>query len=1248
MASHGVFAAVFTYQAEEGGSELSFNEGDEVVVLDQSGDWWYATCQGREGWVPPAFLRPIAQVGEAAPAQGGEEGGTLEAPVGAQVSAAVGEEEALPQRAGGAPPATGAPPPLPARPKTGQDSGGSGAIASLASALATALPEDSRPTTFTRTPPPSTRQNPSDRVKSEGFYTGLDAHQRLQLRDQAVHELYSEEQDFADTLQEFLGSVDADLRREETDFTSRLVNHPVVAVALNAMSEIHALSSELLQALREWQNMFKAGNADDGFEWLVKEFLKLGSTLHIYGQYILSEAPMVNLLAQQARQLNAYLANHPLPHKSMSMEDYIAMPLDHWNSYREALEHLHHLSGAAGDTALAQALSGISRATEEIEGQVEMRERQVAVLRVQNRFLGYVDLFKPNRRLVAEGEIFEVLLPSQRRRRVSVFLFDDTLVLAVHRAAGLQLSSALDLARCLISLVDDTPKVQHAFKVEVSVPLQRLARTGSDVAMANAAASKGFSFPGMGIVGLSSKKEGKSSHQDQPQAVTVCAHSEDSKEEWIALLQAACSEAKEREEQALALKKAAQEREREERRKQNNDPSYLTDPGVPEYLQLAGQLLRRERQYQSNLKQMSTYLITPLDNLAQGVAHDAHTKDEVSGSKSILSAVVVGSRRRQGLNSKKDALATPDMAIFMSVIHSIIAINQAATEELHRRLSAIATKASEQGGAVEGEKLSLSDLVHTRTLAQSYTTYTRVLGPAAEVLSSSVFADVAEDIESHLAPLSTREHLEQPVLFLPFLESHVAAILESMPEEHGDRSSLAVAHSKLSEICATMRVTLEERRNFEQIRTIKNSIMSGALFTDDIVENLFDDGRRKFVREGQLIKVCRRDNKLFQFWLFNDTLMYGSPLANGVYQFHRALQLDQTRLVKSTAYEAGFEIRNPVKSFILLAADAEERDEWVEDIVKSIKDHASASPRASTEAQQETGMDDYYSQKKEAPIWSPDTADSKCCVCGQSFSMIRRRHHCRLCGRHVCANHSKGRVVIEAIDASKKQRVCDNCTLVHAKNSKISMPRGRSSVDARPLSAELSEDVYFHAPEATIAGTFLHQPLSAPGPPTARGSGSEGPPPVPPRVSSIGAHGSPPPPALPPPPPPRPKSFLPTPPPLPPMKTNQPRPPAPPPAVPPRPASVKGGGDRAPPPRPPKPAGLGSALSAREPPRASTEETMVAELGLGHGSMERRRSSTRRKSLILSTALNNPHAFPTASPALSDDEESNASDEVFV
>ena len=46
------------------------------------------------------------------------------------------------------------------------------------------------------------------------------------------------------------------------------------------------------------------------------------------------------------------------------------------------------------------------------------------------------------------------------------------------------------------------------------------------------------------------------------------------------------------------------------------------------------------------------------------------------------------------------------------------------------------------------------------------------------------------------------------------------------------------------------------------------------------------------------------------------------------------------------------------------------------------------------------------------PRWEPDAAVSKCPICGTNFSFWYRKHHCRKCGRVVCANCSPHRITI--------------------------------------------------------------------------------------------------------------------------------------------------------------------------------------------------------------------------------------------
>ena len=52
------------------------------------------------------------------------------------------------------------------------------------------------------------------------------------------------------------------------------------------------------------------------------------------------------------------------------------------------------------------------------------------------------------------------------------------------------------------------------------------------------------------------------------------------------------------------------------------------------------------------------------------------------------------------------------------------------------------------------------------------------------------------------------------------------------------------------------------------------------------------------------------------------------------------------------------------------------------------------------------------SQESILPHWQPDNEVSACPICGIQFGFLNRRHHCRKCGRVVCASCSPHRITI--------------------------------------------------------------------------------------------------------------------------------------------------------------------------------------------------------------------------------------------
>ncbi|KAM6116155.1 lateral signaling target protein 2 homolog [Pterocles gutturalis] len=65
------------------------------------------------------------------------------------------------------------------------------------------------------------------------------------------------------------------------------------------------------------------------------------------------------------------------------------------------------------------------------------------------------------------------------------------------------------------------------------------------------------------------------------------------------------------------------------------------------------------------------------------------------------------------------------------------------------------------------------------------------------------------------------------------------------------------------------------------------------------------------------------------------------------------------------------------------------------------------------------------------PEWVPDSTCSQCSACGSSFTLLRRRHHCRSCGKIFCARCSPHAAVLPHYGQPKPVRVCTHCYTAH-------------------------------------------------------------------------------------------------------------------------------------------------------------------------------------------------------------------------
>lgn len=97
---------------------------------------------------------------------------------------------------------------------------------------------------------------------------------------------------------------------------------------------------------------------------------------------------------------------------------------------------------------------------------------------------------------------------------------------------------------------------------------------------------------------------------------------------------------------------------------------------------------------------------------------------------------------------------------------------------------------------------------------------------------------------------------------------------------------------------------------------------------------------RTFLKEGELMKLSRKEMQPRMFFLFNDVLLYTSPIATGGYRFNNALTLVGMKVSKPKRddLKTEFNIISIQRSFMVIAKNEEERNSWVDMLQRAIDD----------------------------------------------------------------------------------------------------------------------------------------------------------------------------------------------------------------------------------------------------------------------------------------------------------------------
>nr|XP_018906612.1 PREDICTED: lateral signaling target protein 2 homolog isoform X1 [Bemisia tabaci] len=131
------------------------------------------------------------------------------------------------------------------------------------------------------------------------------------------------------------------------------------------------------------------------------------------------------------------------------------------------------------------------------------------------------------------------------------------------------------------------------------------------------------------------------------------------------------------------------------------------------------------------------------------------------------------------------------------------------------------------------------------------------------------------------------------------------------------------------------------------------------------------------------------------------------------------------------------DLRNILKCvFLMNASLMSETESIVEEPITNAEEHPGDLHRDSIEDGEEalSWRDESNSpngRRREdleiAPAWVPDDLAPHCMACDASFTVVRRRHHCRNCGKVFCARCSSNSVPLPRYGHVKPVRVCNRC-----------------------------------------------------------------------------------------------------------------------------------------------------------------------------------------------------------------------------
>ena len=383
--------------------------------------------------------------------------------------------------------------------------------------------------------------------------------------------------------------------------------------------------------------------------------------------------------------------------------------------------------------------------------------------------------------------------------------------------------------------------------------------------------------------------------------------------------------------------------------------------------------LKSEYVSAAELAVLNTVMIQPLFNASKGAQLTINSLKNTSkpavkisqqrrGSTLVLMEGRVANMQIQQI---KEHLQSTDMQIFLRATETL----SKQLTELVMSLEAASNNANWSDGMLVGPVFSSVTML---AICRQFESYVSGYQAAIRILRGQLFSQFIKDVEEELGTSTLFVKFNSPAeganRYLEFLE----ALLKQTSLSHPDHISLTECVDRFKKLVASIKVIEAGKKNFEKLLEIQSCFV--AMVSQDPVVQKLVSMERLFIREAELKKVCRKENKRFMFWLFNDYLLYATALGGGTYSLNRAIVLSTASAIEhtSTSIRNAFDILGSEKSFTVICPSGQERDDWL----KAIND-ACAADRLAKGISGDAVV---------APVWVADKHSDQCYICNSVSS----------------------------------------------------------------------------------------------------------------------------------------------------------------------------------------------------------------------------------------------------------------------